>query len=154
MLPRLATVGVKARVLALDYGLAPQHGHAAALAHCGHAWQSLVNQLRAEDDEDGGQEGAPEGATPGGAPADERAALAAAGAGRRDPRSTGRVGRARVGFGRGTRVVLCGDSAGGHLVVALTQRLRNDAAAEAEAAAGEATTAPVRLPAALAVLSP
>ena len=40
----------------------------------------------------------------------------------------------RAGFGRGTKVVLCGDSAGGHLVIALTKQLRADAVAAAAAA--------------------
>jgi acetyl esterase/lipase len=48
-------------------------------------------------------------------------------------------------------VVLCGDSAGGYLAVALAKRLREDAAKPAETATD---TAPVLLPAALVVLSP
>jgi acetyl esterase/lipase len=152
VLPRLATAGLAARVLALDYGLAPQHGLAAALAHCEHAWRRLAAQLRAEENEDdaaaaAAADGTAAAATAAGGARAAGAARAAGGAGRR---------ALGVGFGRGTRVVLCGDSAGGYLAVALAKRLREDAAKPADAAAADkaADAAPVLMPAALVVLSP
>jgi acetyl esterase/lipase len=175
VLPRLKALGLPARTLALDYGLAPATSHATALTHCLHAWQKLAAQLRKEDLED--EKEAETGAA-GGTPSVKGSTISSSNRSSFSSKDRSTIQGAsvnRVGFGRGTKVVLCGDSAGGHLVIALTKQLRAtaaaasdtantfsptpaaqkvDLAAVAEERAGGAGAEPVLLPAALVALSP